>query len=132
MLTPARYGRNAIYHSIDGICFFAAIVLVSTQVVVPKIVMALTGSKFVLSLVPVVITLGILVPQILHAKSTEGRPRYRSMVLFYGAFERMGWLLFLISLQFWWQSPHTLVVLFGVLLLNSLAVGFRVVCPHGA
>lgn len=120
----ARYlKRNCVFHILDGIFFFAALTILSRQVLIPQMIAELTDSELLLGLVPLVFSLGILVPQAFHAKNVEGLPYKKRRVLLCACIQRVGWLLLLLSMFFFWRTPHSLVVLFVALGLSALGSG---------
>ena len=45
MLSPAQLRRNAFFHILDGIFFFAALALFSREVIMPKMIADLSESS---------------------------------------------------------------------------------------
>lgn len=115
--------RNVIFHLLDGIFFGAALVVLSRQIVLPNMVNDLTDSVFLIGLLPFIGQLGILLPQMFYAKKVEGLAYKKPAVLFCAFLQRVGWLVFLLSLYLCWQATFTLTVFFVILACNSLGTG---------
>ncbi len=122
MHSPHR-NRNCVFHVLDGIFFFAALTILSRQVLIPQMIAELTDSELLLGLVPLIFSLGILVPQAFHAKHVEGLPYKKRRVLVCAMLQRVGWVFLLVSLLIVWKPLHTLVVLFTSLALCALGTG---------
>jgi len=115
--------RNAILHGLDGVFFFAGLTLFNRGQIVPKMFEDLGGSDFLLGLVALVYWLLHMVPQTISAKAVEGMAHKRRAVLLGLFFQRVGWLGFLISIFFRWDSRFTLAAFFIALTLNRLGTG---------
>ncbi len=122
-LTSAQLKRNAILHGLDGVFFFAAVTLFSRQTVMVKLISELNDSSFLLGLVSAVFWLGMLLPQTVVAKKLEGLSYKKPAVMACLVLQRVGWLVFLLTLFVWWEPTVTLTVFFAVLILNRIASG---------
>ncbi len=115
--------RNTVLHVLDGLFFCAALVVLSYQVTIPQMITELKDSDLLLGLVPFILSVGTLLPQLFHAKAVEGLAHKKGRVLLCAALQRVGWLVFFASLFLHWGSPFTLIVFFVVLAVNSLGSG---------
>jgi len=118
--------RNAVFHVLDGVLFFAGMAIFNVEVVVPAMLSELSDSAFLLGLVPLVSWSGMLLPQILCAKMVEGLERKKRAVILFGIVQRMGHALLLLSLFVHWGAPFTLVAFFVAWTIGSLGTGFIV------
>jgi hypothetical protein len=117
---------NITCHLFDGIFFFAAMIVVSREMVIPKMIADLSRSAFLVGLVPLIGHLGMLVPQAFYAKKVEGLAYKKPTVLVCAVLQRAGWLVFLLSLYLRWEAVFTLSIFFVVLALNSLGTGLLI------
>lgn len=115
--------KNAVFHALDGIFFFAGLTLFNRGQVVPALITDLKDSELLLGLVTLVFWLGHLIPQTIAAKKLEGLAYKKHAVLICGIFQRFGWALFLVSLFIAWQPAFTLTMFFAGLTINRLATG---------
>jgi len=114
---------NMTCHLLDGTFFFAALISISREIVIPQMITDLSRRAIFLGLVPLVTQVGMLLPQAFYAKRVEGLPYKKRAVLLCAVLQRAGWLVFLGSLLWRWQPAFTLTVLFVVLAANSLGSG---------
>ncbi len=123
-MSSSQSTRNAVLHFLDGVFFFAALVMFSREVIIPGMIAELTDSAFLVGLVSPVILVGVLVPQVLYAKAIEGLPHKKGRVLLWLIVQRAGWLVFLVSLFIYWGPVFTLSVFFLTQIVGSLGSGF--------
>ncbi len=120
-LSTSRW--NVICHLIDGIFFSAALVVLSTEIMIPQMITELSDSALLVGLVPLILSFGVLVPQTFYAKRVEGLAYKKWQVVLCASLQRVGWLVFLLSLYVHWGSPFTLVAFFAALAVNSFGSG---------
>lgn len=124
IMTTSR--RNALSHAVDGVFFHAGLVVLSRQVTMPKLVTELTDSALLVGLIPVVWTVGLFLPQAFHAKRVEGLAYKKHTVLLCGVVQRIGWVIFLVSLFVAWGGAFTLGFFFFALALASVGTGLAI------
>jgi len=115
--------RNTILHALDGLFFCAGLVVLSYQVTIPQMIIELRDSDLLLGLVPLIVSLAMVLPQLFHAKAVEGLAYKKRRVLICALLQRIGWLVLFGSLFIHWGSPFTLIVFFTVLAVNSIGSG---------
>jgi len=120
---PSQLRRNAVYHVVDGVFFFAAMALFSAEVVIPAMISELSDSALLLALVPFLMWVCTLAPQILFTRKVERLPYKKRVVAFTSLLQRLGWLILLISFFLHWGSPLTLVVFYLMLASVKLSTG---------
>ncbi len=119
----SRSRWNVACHLLDGVLFFAALMLFSIEQVIPKMIADLSERALFLGLVPLIWHLGMLLPQVFYVKKVEGLA-YKKPTVFWCAFiQRTGWLVFLLSLYLRWEPAFTLTVFFICLAVSSLGTG---------
>jgi MFS family permease len=123
MLSPKQLRRNALFHTLDGVFFFAAVALFSREVVMPKMITDLGGSDLLVGLVPLIYWTGYVLPQVLSAKSVEGIAYKKPAVLAITVVTRAALLVYLLLMPALWGRPAVLVVFFSMLAVNSLGTG---------
>lgn len=119
-------GKNALSHAVDGVFFHAGLVMLSRQVTMPKLITELSDSALLVGLIPVVWTVGLFLPQTFHARHVEGLAYKKSSVLLCGIVQRIGWVIFLISLFIYWGGAFTLGFFFFALALASVGTGLAI------
>ncbi|MFO7958010.1 MAG: MFS transporter [Candidatus Brocadiia bacterium] len=122
-MSPDQARKNALFHALDGIFFFAGLTLFNRQTVMPRLITELSDSELLLGLVPAIFWMGNLVPQIIAAKKLEGLAYKKPAILICGLFQRLGWVVLLISMLIWWDPVLTLAIFFIVLTGYRLASG---------
>jgi MFS family permease len=124
MLTPRQLRRNAILHMLDGVFFMIAMAVFSREIVIPTLIKELTGSMFLLGLRPTIVWVGMLLPQLWYVRHIEGLPYKKPTVLLWAVVERIGWVLFMLWISFFWgNSGQTLAVFYITLAIGSLGSG---------
>ena len=118
--------KNALSHAVDGVFFHAGLVVLSRQVTMPKLITELSDSALLVGLIPVVWTVGVFLPQTFHARRVEGMAYKKSTVLLCGIVQRIGWVIFLISLFVYWGGAFTLGFFFLALALASVGTGLAI------
>jgi len=123
MLSQSQLRRNAFFHVLDGIFFFAAIALFSREVIMPKMIADLSESALLVGLVPLIYWSGYVLPQMLYAKKVEGMPYKKPAVVFCAVLQRAALLVYLLLMPALWGRSAVLVAFFGMLAVNSVASG---------
>jgi MFS family permease len=122
----ARDRWNIVCHLLDGVFFFAALITISREMVIPTLISDLSDSALLVGLVTLIIQLGSLLPQVFYAKRVEGLAYKKRAVVVTAILQRVGWVPFLISLFLWWDARITLPLLFAMLACNSIGSGLIV------
>jgi MFS family permease len=123
MLSRDQLRRNVIFHTIDGVTFWAAVALFSREVVMPAMITDLGGSDLLIGLVPLIYWSGYVLPQLLSAKVTEGLGYKKPAVLAITVFTRGALLGCWLAMPALWGGPALLVVFFSTLALSSIGTG---------
>jgi len=124
MLTQRQLRRNAVLHILDGVFFVMATAVFSAEIVIPTLIKELTESKFLLGLRPTIVWMGLLLPQLWYVRHVEGRPYKKPTVLLWGTVERLGRIMFLIWILFFWgNAGQTLAVFYVTLGIGALGTG---------
>ena len=123
MLSPRQLRRNALFHMLDGIFFFAALALFSREVVMPKMITDLSDRALLVGLVPLIYWSGYVLPQVLAAKRAEGIAYKKPAVIGCAVAQRVALLGFLVLMPALWGRPAVLAVFFCVLAVNSIGSG---------
>lgn len=124
---------NFSVNVIDLAFYSLASNLVSQATVMPLLVSQLTTSKLAIGLIPAILSLGFLLPQLLTANFTEGlRRKLPFVMLISGPGERGPYLV--IGLVVWWLAvPHpTLTLALFFILLAVAAASAGVATPAWA
>jgi len=114
---------NVVWHLLDGVFFFAALISFSAEIVIPTMIKELRDSALLLGLVPLVMQAGMVLPQTFYVKMIEGLSYKKPAVLLCAFLQRAGWVVFLLSLYWRWDPAVTLPIFFVVLAVNSLGSG---------
>ena len=92
--------RNYLVHSIEGGLFFAALNFVSASTLLPTIIRDLGGPNWLISLMPVMMTVGVMLPPIFTAHLIDRLGRYMPLLLVTGVFQRLPYLLAALALLY--------------------------------
>jgi MFS family permease len=84
--------RNYIAHSVDGGLFVGAMAFTSTTTVLPTMVKNLGGPDWLITLAPVLMSIGFFTPPIFTAHLIERLPRYMPLLLATGISQRIFYL----------------------------------------
>jgi MFS family permease len=122
----ARDRWNIVCHLFDGVFFFAALITISREMVLPSLIADLSDSTFLVGLITLVVQFGVLLPQVFYAKSVEGLAYKKRAVLVTAILQRVAWIPFLVCLLLWWEARITLPALFAVIACNSIGSGLIV------
>ncbi len=101
--------RNFIAHSIEGGLFGGALAFVAPDTLLPPVLDGLGAPNWLIAISPQLMLLGFIVTPLFFAHRAEGRERQRPLVLFWGFFQRLPFLL-------------AALVLFGAALFPDWAV----------
>lgn len=123
MLSESQLRRNAVFHVLDGVFFFAALAMFSREVYMPAMIRELSDSDLLIGLIPFIYWTGYVVPQTWFARRVEGLPHKKTTVVACCVFQRIGWLLLAALLPALWGGGGFLVAFFCVLGLSSLGSG---------
>jgi len=125
-VTSSRPARNVICHLLDGVFFFAALIVVSYEMVIPRMITDLSSSALLLGLVPLIRQAGVLLPQVFVARRVEGLAYKKPAVLLFALLQRVGCVVMFVSLYVRWSPVFTLTVFFATLTAYSLATGMTI------
>lgn len=89
LYTRANYAA----HLVEGALFLTAMVFLNAQTLLPTIVQSLGGPAWLISLMPVMMTVGFLLPPIFTAHWIERMPRYMPLLVITGIIQRLPYLL---------------------------------------
>jgi MFS family permease len=97
-----HYRRNFVANALDLGLFMAALNLVSLATITPLLISRLTDSKIIIGLLPALVNVGYLLPQLLTANYTEGLRRKLPFAAACGLAERLPYPL--IGLAVWFLA----------------------------
>jgi MFS family permease len=126
MLTPAQLRRNAVLHILDGVFFMIALAIFSFEAIIPPMIEELTSSALALGMVRLVAGSCVLLPQVFFVKRVEGLPYKKRVILLLAIVQRLGWIIFFISLFIRWSPGFTLSIFYASLAVGSLGGGMIV------
>jgi MFS family permease len=110
---------NFMANVLDIGIFTFGINLVSQTTIMPLLISHLTTSKMAIGLLPAIISIGYLLPQLLLANYTEGLRRKKSFVMMAGIGERIPFVL--IGVAVWaFAGPAPTLALAAVLVLRGI------------
>ena len=89
-----KYKYNFFINVVDVVFFKLGLILVSIEVILPAFAHTIGASNTVIAMIPAIFYLGWMFPQLFSAFHIEKLLRKKSMVLFFGIFQRVPWLLF--------------------------------------
>jgi MFS family permease len=115
-----HYVRNFSANVFDYGLFMAALNIVPLATIMPLLVARMTDSKLVIGLLPALVNVSFLLPQLLTANYTEGQRRKLPIAAFCGLFERIPYpLIGIVILTLAVPAPALALPL--ILLLRSVA-----------
>ena len=88
-----HFWRNYAAHSLEGGLFLGGMTFVSATTLLPTIVRTLHGPVWLVSLMPMMMAVGVLLPPIFTAHAIDRLRRYMPMLLVTGVFQRLPYLL---------------------------------------
>jgi len=113
---PGRnFWWNYVAHSLEGGLFLGALNFVSATTVLPSIVRGLGGSAWLVSKMPILMTVGVLLPPIFTAHAIDRLRRYMPLLLVTGVFQRLPFLLAALVLLGWAGGGGTFALAAAVL-----------------
>jgi MFS family permease len=120
-----NYRWNFTVIALDSSFFSFALGMLSHDTIMPFFASQLTGSKFLISLVPALYYLGLFFPQLIGAYLVNGRPTRKWAIFWIAATERLGILFIALIAQFLGllSSTQALVLLFAAYLLFTVTNG---------
>ena len=89
---------NYVAHVLDGGLFMGALGFVSGTTVMPTIIKRLGGPDWLVSLMPVMLMMGFMVPPVFTAHRIERLGRYMPLLLVTGIFQRLPYLVAALAL----------------------------------
>lgn len=92
--------QNYLVHSVEGGMFFGALSFVSATTLLPTIIRDLGGPNWLISMMPVMMAMGVLLPPIFTAHLIDRLGRYMPLLLVTGVFQRLPYLLAALALLF--------------------------------
>ena len=118
--------RNYLFHAIEGGFISGGMAFVSTNTILPRLVEILSGPAWMISLMPILMTLGYFFPPILTAHRVEKLEWVKPFVMLTAVFQRLPFLVAGLVLMFWGGQYKFLALSVIILapLLSGLAGGF--------
>jgi MFS family permease len=95
------FWRNYIAHGIDGGFFRGAVIVTSATTILPKIINELHGPSWLLTTVPIMMTMGFTTPALFTAHWLDRVTRYLPLLLVTGIFQRLPFLIAGLVLMLW-------------------------------
>jgi MFS family permease len=91
--TRRLFWRNYLAHSLEGGLFMGALSFVSASTLLPTVVRSLRGPDWLISMMPVMMAVGALLPPVFTAHVIDRLRRYMPLLLVTGVFQRVPYLL---------------------------------------
>lgn len=119
-------GRNYLFHVIEGGFISGGMTFVSANTILPRLVEILSGPTWLISLMPILMSLGNFLPPILTAHRVEKLNRVKPFVMLTAIFQRLPFFIAGVVLMQWGGQYRLLALLVIVLapLLSGFAGGF--------
>ncbi|HUS92016.1 MAG TPA: MFS transporter [Phycisphaerae bacterium] len=116
---------NYVAHSLEGGLFLGALTFVSATTLLPTIVRSLGGPDWLVSLMPIMMASGVLLPPIFTAHAIDRLHRYMPLLLVTGVFQRLPYLLAGLALLYGAQESPALALAAAALapLVSGVACG---------
>jgi MFS family permease len=95
------FWRNYVAHSLEGGLFIGGMTFVAPNAVMPVLVDSLGGAEWLIALMPTMMMLGFVGPQLLTAHHVERLSRVKPFILVTGVFQRIPFLFVGLGLLFW-------------------------------
>ena len=113
---PRRlFRRNYLAHSFEGGLYMGALSFVSASTLMPTVVRSLGGANWLISMMPIMMAVGVLLPPIFTAHVIERLRRYMPLLLVTGVLQRLPYLLAALALLVG-PAVHRAIPLAGVAL----------------
>jgi MFS family permease len=87
------FWRNYMAHGFDGGFFRGAAIVTSATIVLPPIIKDLGGPAWLITMVPVMMSVGFTAPAVFTAHWIDRQARYMPLLLVTGAFQRLPYLV---------------------------------------
>jgi MFS family permease len=107
---PRHFLRNYLAHSLEGGLFMGGLGFISATTVLPTVIKNLHGPSWLISLMPVMMPVGVLLPPILTAHVIDRLRRYMPLLLVTGVFQRLPYLLAAAALLYAAEASPTLAL----------------------
>jgi MFS family permease len=115
-----HFPRNFLANVLDYGLFMAALNIVPLVTIMPLLVVRMTDSKLIIGLLPAIVNVAFLLPQLLTANHTEGLRRKLPFTVLCGTFERLPYpLIGIVILTLAVPAPAMALLL--ILSLRALA-----------
>jgi len=119
------FWRNYVSHSIEGGLFIGGMAFLAGDTVMPSMIKSLGGPEWLIALMPVIMSLGFMLPQLLTAHRVEQLQWVKPFVMFTGIFQRTPYLAAALAL-FLLAGTHpmlTLAIVAATPLVGGIAGG---------
>lgn len=84
--------RNWLAHVVEGGLFMGGMALVNAQTLLPSLAQGLNGPEWLVALMPALMMVGFLLPPVFTAHAIGKLGRFRPLLLWTGAFQRLTYL----------------------------------------
>jgi MFS family permease len=124
-LARQNLSHNYLAFAVEGGLFSGAFAFVQPQMLMPKVIQTLHGPTWLISLMPVMLSIGYGLPPLFVAHQIERLDHYRPLLLVTGFFQRLPYLIAGLLLL-WGQGRFPFLTLLAVSitpLLNGLVGG---------
>jgi MFS family permease len=95
------FWRNYLAHGFDGGFFRGAVIVTSATTILPKIISDLHGPTWLITTVPILMSMGFTVPALFTAHWIDRATRYLPLLLVTGIFQRIPFLFAGLVLMLW-------------------------------
>jgi MFS family permease len=109
------FWRNYLAHGVDGGFFRGAVIVTSATTILPKIISELHGPTWLITTVPIMMTMGFTAPALFTAHWIDRATRYMPLLLITGIFQRLPFLIAGLALMLC-ATDHPTVALAAVAL----------------
>jgi MFS family permease len=89
--------RNYRMNIAEGILYISSAAFISVQIVLPALIARLGGGNIVVGILPVIVYVGLFLPQVFAARTIETLPSKKGWAIKYGFFQRLMILLIAIA-----------------------------------
>ena len=117
--------RNFLLNLVEGVLYISSSAFLSFQIVIPALVLRLGGGNVAVGAVPVIVYVGLFLPQIFAARYVESLPWKKGWAIAWGTVQRVTVLLMgIVVLTLAGKHPSTALGLFlGVYALLHVLAG---------